>query len=144
MDVASDLKASPTTKQKVSISTTAPATNTDNDGAGASASPSGAHVGLTPGPLEDAEDKCPATVATTNTDNNGAGTSSSGEPVGLTPGQSEEAKDKCWDIVHVIHTAEEHIPCCTKDYCKNAAVSWESNLNPGNHWHLCEGCQVNK
>ena len=55
MDVASDLKAGPTTKQTVSISTTAPAavtatnTNTDDDGAGATSS--GAHVGLTPGSI---------------------------------------------------------------------------------------------
>ena len=101
-------------------------------------------MGLTPGPLEDAEDKCPAAVAATNTDNNGAGASSSGEHVGLTLGQSEEAKDECWDIVCVIPTEEEHIPCRTENCCKNAAMSWASNLNPDDHWHLCEGCQVNK
>ena len=46
MDVASDLKKSPTKKQKVPISTTAAtATNTDDDGAVASSS--GALAGLT-------------------------------------------------------------------------------------------------
>ena len=111
MDIASDLKAGPTTKQTISISTTAPAV---------------------------------VTATNTNTDDDGAGASSSGTHMGLTPGQSEEAEDECWGIVRVIPTAEEHISCRTENCCKNTAMSWASNLNPDNHWHLCEGCQVNK
>ena len=60
--------------------------------------------------------------------------------MGLTPGQSEEAEDKCWDIVRVIPTAEEHIPCHTEHCFNTAAVSWASNLN--HILNFCEGCQV--
>ena len=49
--------------------------------------------------------------------------------------------EEIWDIVRVILTAQEQIPCqeCSKD----TVVSWASNLNPEDNWDLCcEGCQV--
>ena len=46
-----------------------------------------------------------------------------------------------WDIVRVIPTAEEQIPCRNSKTCsKNTEVSWASNLNPEDSWDLCEDC----
>ena len=44
--------------------------------------------------------------------------------------QQYKKKDEIWDILRVIPTAEEQIPCRIKECPKDAAVSWASNLKP--------------
>ena len=51
-------------------------------------------------------------------------------------------KDKIWELVRLIPTAQEQIPCHGKNCLKNAAVSWASNTNPNCIRDFCEGCQV--
>ena len=51
-------------------------------------------------------------------------------------------KDKIWELVRLIPTAQEQIPCHGKNCLKNAAVSWASNTNPNCIQNFCEGCQV--
>ena len=59
-------------------------------------------------------------------------------------GKGQESEDEIWDIVRVIPTAEEQIPCRIKECSKNAVVSWASNLHPEDNWDVCVGCQVDE
>ena len=60
-------------------------------------------------------------------------------------GEKTIVKEK-YGILRVIPIAEEQILYCNSKKCsnKNAAVSWASNLNPGDNWDLCEDCQADK
>ena len=59
-------------------------------------------------------------------------------------GKGQESEDEIWDIVRVIPTAEEQIPCRIKECSKNAVVSWASNLHPEDNWDVCVGCHVDE
>ena len=59
----------------------------------------------------------------------------------IPPKKKQKADDKIWDILPVIPTAKEQIPCL-ECFIKDAVVSWASNLNPEDNWDLHEGCQV--
>ena len=72
-----------------------------------------------------------------SSDTNYDGAGASPQLVVGNPLEEVQAVELIWDIVRAIPTDEDQITCWSKKGSQTAVVSWASNTNPEDIWHVC-------